>query len=137
MFTERLINELGLLKLHVKSSDTTVDITPTENLSHIQDKKPVEPTSTVNNRNTEEVKLDKNEFRLLIKMLQAIGHECTYDHISLDGDAVKYQHPKTNLVFKSIDFPDTKDTMNLSSLKDILDDSSLKRAVWEKLKTLV
>ncbi len=81
-------------------------------------------------------KLDKNEFRLLVKMLQAINHACQFDAIEYDGQVVRYQHPKKTLVFDDINAPDNNQVMNLSSLADILKYPETKRPVWEKLKTL-
>ncbi len=70
MLTDRLINELGLLKLQPKhcthnSSEILADLEAVQEQPQVP--QPVKQT---------EDKLDKNEFRLLVKMLQAIGHEC-------------------------------------------------------------
>ncbi len=133
MFTERLINELGLLKLQPKilynQTDQIAGTTSETTLQEIQKTPPMKSDMVV-------VKLDKNEFRLLVKMLQAIKHECVYDLIGYDGKTVSYQHPKKTLVFKDIKLADTHQTMNLSSLSDLITNSALKRPNWEKLKTL-
>ena len=133
MLTDRLIDAMGLLKLQTKGSHQsnqdeqdkaeTATATPAAVTTAKPDKMDV-------------VKLDKSEFRLLVKMLQAIDHECTYDHISFDGHTVTYQHPKKTLVFNDITLPDSQQILNLSSLSDLLSDPALKRPVWEKLKSL-
>lgn len=133
MLTDRLIDAMGLLKLQAKGSHQsnqdeqdkaeTATATPAAVTTAKPDKMDV-------------VKLDKSEFRLLVKMLQAIDHECTYDHISFDGHTVTYQHPKKTLVFNDITLPDSQQILNLSSLSDLLSDPALKRPVWEKLKSL-
>ncbi len=139
MLTERLITEMGLLKLQAKQLNTSPNPQQPHESATIQAVAAIEPQQAaepVADKSMDEVKLDKNEFRLLVKMLQAIGHECTYDHISYDGHTVTYQHPKRTLVFNDITLPDTSQIINLSSLSDITANSSLKRPVWEKLKTL-
>ena len=80
--------------------------------------------------------LDKHEFRLLVNMLKAIGHDCQYDHISYDGEQVKYRLDSLTLVFNDLSLTDDAQHMNLASLTDIIRDPRLKRPVWEKLKTL-
>ena len=80
--------------------------------------------------------LEKNEFRLLVKILQAIGHECVFDQIEHKNNQVIYHHPSKDLVFADIAVNDTQQTMHLSSLQDMNQQPALKRAVWEKLKTL-
>lgn len=130
MLTDRLINELGLLKLRAKhcthnSTEILAD------LEAVQQHSPEPPIVK-----QVEDKLDKNEFRLLVKMLQAIGHECQYDNITIENHAVSYQHPIKNLIFNDISLPDNRQVMNLSSLADLLSNDQLKRPVWEKLKTL-
>lgn len=129
MLSNKLINELGLLRLVPKQnavSDLTVEQPVVQEVIETS-----EATSNINND-----KLDKHEFRLLVKMLQAIDHECQYDHMEYDGSVVKYQLPSITLVFGDINNPDNDDTMNLSSLADIIANPALKRPVWEKLKQL-
>jgi len=123
MLTDRLITEIGLLKLQAKELNTSPS--------------PQQPAKAVADNSMDELKLDKNEFRLLVKMLQAIGHECTYDHINYDGQTVTYKHPIKTLVFNDINLADTQQTMNLSSLSDLLTHDQFKRPVWEKLKSLI
>lgn len=129
MFTDRLIHQLGLLPLRLKQ--------PTPHNAHeLLDSLNDVTEATVNTAPAEPPKLDKNEFRLLVKMLQAIGHECQYDAMTYDGTVVTYQHPHKSLVFDDIKRADTDQVMNLSRLSDLLLDEALKRPVWEKLKTL-
>ncbi len=141
MFTDRLINEMGLLKLRPKNTSTSCDVKQPVKTVAVTNSEPnptiqEQPIEAQIHNSMKEVKLDKNEFRLLVKMLQAIGHQCTYDNINYDGKTVTYQHPQKTLAFNDITLPDTDQNMNLSSLKDLLLDATLKRPVWEKLKTL-
>ncbi len=131
MLSDRLINELGLLKLQSKhcthnSSEILADLktVPDLGIAPPTDNKPAE------------AKMDKSEFRLLVKMLQAIGHQCQYDNIIIDGNKVTYQHPLKSLVFDDINLADDPKTMNLSRLAELITNDQLKRPVWEKLKTL-
>ena len=130
MFSNRLIDELGLLRLVSKQVHQAQrnNETPQSNqaVSAVVDP---EPEATE--------KLDKNEFRLLVKMLQAINHECQYDHIDYDGSMVKYRLHNKTLIFNDINQTDDANTMNLSSLHDLINQPELKRPVWEKLKTLM
>jgi|GEM_PF-1316006 len=145
MLTDRLIKEMGLLKLQPKNSNNTPSTStstanqPTQIGTIRKPNEPIqEPAINIKNKkNIDDFKLDKNEFRLLVKMLQAIGHECTYDNIQFDGQTVTYHHPKKTLVFNDITQADNDQTVNLSSLKDLLQNKTLKRPVWEKLKALV
>ncbi|MCB1583606.1 MAG: hypothetical protein KDI92_11120 [Xanthomonadales bacterium] len=131
MLSNRLIDELGLLRLVPKQSQQN------------QLAQTIEQATTATTLQTgsfpeqSSEKLDKHEFRLLVKMLQAIGHDCQYDHIAYDGTVVKYQLPNKILVFHDISSPDNNDTMHLASLADIIANPTLKRPVWEKLKTLM
>ncbi|WP_223787097.1 hypothetical protein [Marinicella meishanensis] len=129
MFSERLINELGLISLRLKQ--------PVPHNAHDLLDRLSDETPTASETATETApKLDKNEFRLLVKMLQAIGHDCQYDAMTYDGSVVTYQHPKKTLVFDDIKRADDAQIMNLTRLADLLLDDSLKRPVWEKLKSL-
>ena len=140
MISNQLINELGLLNLvskHNKSSQLA------DSVNHQPDTNEIEPQAVNRQENAIESntnpseKMDKNEFRLLVKMLQAINHECQYDHIEYNGKTVKYNLNSTTLVFNDINVPDAEKTINLSSLSDLLRQPNLKRAVWEKLKTIL
>ena len=137
MLTERLINEIGLLKLQLKSAANSNNNQPAAKQGQAARLQANQPPAKPHKQNTAKVvKLGKDEFRLLVKMLQAIGHECSFDQIQYDGHTVTYQHPKKTLVFNDISLDDNKQIINLSSLKNILADDTLKRPVWEKLKTL-
>ncbi|MCX7552609.1 hypothetical protein OS175_01860 [Marinicella sp. S1101] len=131
MYSNQLLNELGLLNLKLKQNNTTTQMPVTDSAPPVSQQqtpsvsKPVTPP-----------KMDKNEFRLLVKMLKAIGHDCVFDAIAYDGKAVKYSLSEVTLIFDDINTPDTATTTHLASLHDILADDSLKRPVWEKLKTL-
>lgn len=131
MLTDQLIQQLGLLKLVPKGTQDsiqskqqapeTVTSTPT---------KPAVPEA-------DSVHFDKNEFRLLVKMLQAINHDCQYDLLKHEAGKVTYHYPNKTLVFDDINAPDSEQVMNLCSLTDLLHNPALKRPVWEKLKTLI
>ncbi|MGJ8662767.1 MAG: hypothetical protein ACSHWU_03905 [Marinicella sp.] len=131
MLSERLIDELGLLRLQSKASlhnnmpETAPVAASKDPLAIQEDQHP-----------SKEIKLDKNEFRLLVKMLQAINHDCIYESMDYDGTTVTYKHPNKTLVFGDVNLIDDAQQMHLSSLKDLLADESLKRPTWEKLKTL-
>lgn len=146
MLTDQLINEMGLLKLQAKSNlvnspaeaaqttntNAKVATTTIPNISPA----PIAKTATNKDPHQKVVKLDKNEFRLMVKMLQAINHDCIYENIQYDGKTVIYKHPIKTLVFADITLTDEGEMMHLSSLQDLLADESLKRPTWEKLKTL-
>ena len=141
MLTDRLINEMGLLKLQAKnkltSNDNTAHVAKTTiNDSAQTEKSEAQQEQPDPSNEMKEVKLDKNEFRLLVKMLQAIGHECVYDNIGYDNQIVTYKYKEKSLIFNNINHQDTDSLMNLSQLGDLITDTSLKRANWEKLKTL-
>ena len=146
MLTDRLINEMGLLKLRAKAFDNTTEVSPEpkdiQALSRLESQPAIRNTAnqhdspTGSDQANDQVQLDKDQFRLLVKMLQAIGHDCTFDQISHDGQTVVYQHPRKTLVFNDINLADTKQIINLSSLSDLLSKPELKRPVWEKLKTI-
>ncbi|MCF6300089.1 MAG: hypothetical protein L3J52_03065 [Proteobacteria bacterium] len=80
--------------------------------------------------------IGKAEFRLLVKMLQAIGHDCQHDNITNKGDHIIYQHPAKTLIFKDHTLTDNTTTMYLASLTNMLEQPELKRPVWNKLKLL-
>ncbi len=127
MYSESLMQALGLLNLQHKSQ---VHNEPTQQVVSTSIK-------AADSTSSDAIpKLDKNEFRLLVKMLQAIGHKCQFEDILYDGQYVQYKHPKTILYFKDISLPDSDSVINLSSLSDLLSNDSLKRPVWEKLKSL-
>ena len=132
MFSSRLINELELIPLVKKGSKTATEPandSPTTNNPTQAIAPQAETAATIN-------KIDKNEFRLLVKMLKAINIDCQFDHIEYHHDSVKYHLPNITLVFNDIALTDDAKTMNLCSLKDLLHKPELKRPVWEKLKTL-
>lgn len=125
MLSNKLIDELGLLRLVPKHQAS----------NHKEKTETVEASEQITPETTAP-KLDKHEFRLLVKMLQAINHDCQYDHLEYDGTTVKYHLPNKTLVFNDINHADDAQTMNLSSLTEIINNPNLKRPVWEKLKTL-
>jgi hypothetical protein len=125
MLSDKLIDELGLLRL--VSKQQAINHKETTETVEAVEQAPTETTAP---------KLDKHEFRLLVKMLQAINHDCQYDHLEYDGTTVKYHLADRTLVFHDINQPDDKQTINLSSLTDIINNPNLKRPVWEKLKQL-
>ncbi len=141
MYSQELLDEMGLLNLKHKNSPTgSIERTnqPSEpQMATMKTTAAIDVTKEkIETPVDESPKLDKNEFRLLVKMLQAIGHECVFDNMSYDGHTVSYQLPNTTLLFNDIDLPDDAKTMNLCSLSELLIKPELKRPVWEKLKTL-
>lgn len=145
MYSNQLVKELGLLNLKLKQTSTTTQMPATDSApavtqqhtkSETVSKTPVQQQNQTMNKPVAPPKMDKNEFRLLVKMLKAIGHDCVFDAIEYDGQAVRYKLSQVTLVFNDISTPDTANCINLSSLHDILADNSLKRPVWEKLKSL-
>ncbi|TDR20776.1 hypothetical protein [Marinicella litoralis] len=141
MFSNQLIEELGLLKLVVKNnqhevSQQTIDVVVEVETGSAEKASHTDKVELETHHEPIHEKLDKNEFRLLVNMLKAIEHDCQYDFIEYDGQSVKYKLPSMTLVFADINQADDHSTMNLSSLKDILSQPELKRPVWEKLKTL-
>jgi hypothetical protein len=133
MFSSRLINELGLIPLVKKGSRTANEPTHGSPTTHNNASHATEPQAETTTAVTQ---IDKNEFRLLVKMLKAINIDCQFDHIEYHHDSVKYHLPNITLVFNDIALTDDAKTMNLCSLKDLLHKPELKRPVWEKLKTL-
>ena len=113
-YTPQLFEQMGLLRLVPKTG---------------QVKQPVKVKK-------DKLQIDKNEFRLLVNILQAIKHDCQYELIEQQDHHIIYNHPKKKLIFSEINQPDSSEVMHLSSLKDLLDKPQLKRPVWEKLKTL-
>ncbi len=138
MYSISLIKELDLLCLKQKQTNNSTT-TPIQKSTQEQILKQVSAATSSSEKRaqvSEQKKLDKNEFRLLVKMLKAINHDCVYDAINYDGRTVTYQYSNKTLVFGDITIPDTNQTINLSSLSDLLTNNQLKRPVWEKLKTL-
>ncbi|WP_154222428.1 hypothetical protein [Marinicella rhabdoformis] len=143
ILTPDLQKHLGILPLQLKASrhdkhapvakknDVNTPVIPAA-----QQSKPAVTESAMPKPAMPKPTLEKNEFRLLVKILQAIGHECVFNHITYKGKAVHYAHPKKTLIFDDITVKDDADKMHLSSLQDMNDQPQLKRAVWEKLKTL-
>jgi hypothetical protein len=125
----RLTQALGLIPMRRKGSQAVVQ--PSVSEATQADSDALETAAA-----DPAPQLDKHEFRLLVNMLKAIGHDCQYDHISYDGKQVKYRLDSLTLVFNDLSLTDDAQHMNLASLTDIIRDPKLKRPVWEKLKTL-
>lgn len=119
-----LTKELGLLVFRVKNKTVETEGT----------KQNMEPVATPPQQAAPI--LEKNELRLLVKILQSIGHECDYQAIKSDGDIHEYQHPAKTLRFDDVNLPDDDSTMHLAPLSAMIQQPQLKRPVWEKLKTL-
>ncbi len=156
--TPSLQHHLGIISLQLKVQATVEQDTDTDNLVNVESDAELgtvsssEPhsgsdkvkatTATIHDCETvlpasmPKPELEKNEFRLLVKILQAIGHECVFQQIEHLENKVIYHHPNKDLIFHDITSIDDENNMNLSSLKDMNNDIKLKRAVWEKLKTL-
>ncbi|MFC3193100.1 hypothetical protein ACFODZ_02485 [Marinicella sediminis] len=133
MFSARLIDALGLIPMQRKGQAVVVS-NPTEQPT--QSAMTTQPQDKPVATSADTPQLDKHEFRLLVNMLKAIGHDCQYDHIKYDGHEVRYQLHELTLVFNDINQADDSQHMNLSSLTDIISSPALKRPVWEKLKTI-
>ena len=80
--------------------------------------------------------LNKEELRLLVKILKAIGHTCEHRHIRLKDGITHYQFNNITLVFDDVHKADEDRIMHLSPLSLMLKDPGAKRPTWEKLKTL-
>ncbi len=80
--------------------------------------------------------LEKNEYRLLAKMLAAINHQLNPEKLSLEKNIVLYQHPNKTLIFDDVNIEDDNQLMHLTPLTTMIQQPQLKRPVWEKLKTL-
>ncbi len=117
-----LVKELGFLNFQSK-----------QNLSHLQEEG--HPLQAETPQQAAPI-LDKNELRLLVKILQAIGHDCDYQAIQLNGHIHEYQHPTKTLRFDDVNLPDDDAIMHLAPLSAMIQQPQLKRPVWEKLKTL-
>ncbi len=124
---KQLAEELGILPLVRKH----VDATP----SH-PDKTPrTKVTSKAPQKNAKE-NLNKEELRLLVKILKAIGHTCEHRHIRIQDGITRYQFNDTTLIFDDVSKADNQKTMHLSPLSLMLEDPNQKRPTWEKLKAL-
>ncbi|WP_395374342.1 hypothetical protein [Marinicella sp. W31] len=122
LLTKRLLKELNIHYFAAKQTQSQPTLQSTE-----QEATPVE---------TPEVQLDKNEFRLLVKMLQAINHELQTDLLYLENNVLMYPIKDTTLVFDDVNLTDSPKQLHLASLQQLLHDPTVKRPVWEKLKTL-
>jgi hypothetical protein len=130
----RLIDSLGLIPMRLKGGTAEQpQTTPTPSAAEVTEPAVKAAPTT---RTEQPPQLDKHEFRLLVNMLKAIGHECQYDHIRYDGHEVRYQLDQLTLVFNDLHATDDDEHLNLASLADIIKNPQLKRPVWEKLKTI-
>jgi hypothetical protein len=132
MYSARLVDALGLLPMRRKGS---LAVTGDQGVAETVEE-PSSEDQSATAADHHQPQLDKHEFRLLVNMLKAIGHDCQYDHVSYDGREVRYQLDQLTLVFNDLNQPDDARLMNLASLADIISNPQLKRPVWEKLKTL-
>jgi hypothetical protein len=132
LYSTRLVEALGLLPMRRKG---TVVVSEDQTKPEVvqQPSAGVQPEPSADHHQPQ---LDKHEFRLLVNMLKAIGHDCRYDHISYDGQVVRYRLGQLTLVFNDLEQTDDAQHMNLASLADIISNPQLKRPVWEKLKSL-
>lgn len=81
-------------------------------------------------------RLNKEELRLLVKILKAIGHTCEHRHIHIQHGIISYTLNHMTLVFDGVDKTDEKHVLHLSPINQMLKDPAEKRPTWEKLKTL-
>ena len=136
LYSERLVDALGLIPMQAKANEPNVD-QPSAQSTGVD--APVTPAKTEPSEpapTSQSIHIEKNEYRLLIKMLQAIDHDCEFKRISQVFGGYAYQHPNIELRFTGLDAPDSQDTMHLATLSDLIAQPALKRPVWEKLKTL-
>ena len=124
---KQLSEELGILNLvrkntqhnHTKiTSDTDTQSIPASSSKKI------------------ELNLNKDEIRLLVKILKAIGHTCEHQNITVKNGITHYQYNHITLIFDDVKKPDENTVIHLSPLSTMLNDPSQKRPTWEKLKTL-
>jgi len=80
--------------------------------------------------------LNKEEMRLLVKILKAIGHTCEHQYITIQQGITHYQLNNTTLIFDDVSQSDETQTIHLSPLSTMLKDPNQKRPTWEKLKAL-
>lgn len=115
----QLADELGLL--HFLSKDQSH--TPEQSTQNVVETMP-------------QPQIDKNEFRLLAKMLDAIQHKMDSSLLSIKNGVTLYDHPNKQLIFDDVNKSDTDQAMHLAPLSAMIQQPQLKRPVWEKLKTL-
>lgn len=124
---KQLADELGLLNLVHKQA--------TNNSTELNSDSAGKITTPVAETMPKE-ELTKEEMRLLVKILKAIGHTCEHQHIKIKQGITHYQLNQTTLIFDDVNKNDTNDTLHLSPLSLMLDNPEQKRPAWEKLKTL-
>ena len=124
---KQLAEELGILPLVRKH----VDATP----SHPDKTPKTKVTSKAPQKNAKE-NLNKEELRLLVKILKAIGHTCEHQHIKIKDGITHYQLNHTSLIFDDVCKEDKDQIIHLSPLSLMLKDPEQKRPTWEKLKAL-
>ena len=120
-----LLKHLDILPLiHKRSLQVTDQSSPTSD-------QPTKPKAEEQEQN-----LNKEELRLLVKILKAIGHTCEHQHIRIQDGITHYQFNGTTLVFDDVNKTDQDRIMHLSPLSLMLKDPNQKRPTWEKLKAL-
>jgi hypothetical protein len=123
----QLADELGLLKLVRKDAVS----------GHSANRQASDsPSDTVTSQSNPENNLNKEEIRLLVKILKAMGHTCEHQHITIQQGITHYNFNGTTLVFDDVNKADENAVIHLSPLSTMLNDPSQKRPTWEKLKTL-
>lgn len=126
LLTEQILRELNIHLFVAKSSSTPIT---NENQGTLQ--------QTNQKQHTPDVILNKNQFRLLVKMLQAIDHQFDQNQLSHIGkNIIRYSMTNKVLIFDDVHNPDTNNEIHLSNLDDMISQPQLKRPVWEKLKKL-
>lgn len=123
----QLIKELGILPLVPNQTKSGLS-------QPINDRAQKQAETTVSNKPDEQ--LNKEELRLLVKILKAIGHSCEHQHINIRDGVTHYQFNGTSLVFDDVNKSDHDRIMHLSPLSLMLKDPNQKRPTWEKLKAL-
>jgi len=122
LLTDRLLKELNLYYFARKGVNTAA--------AHDT------PVSSDETSEPEAVQLNKDAFRLLVKMLQAINHELQTDLLRMENNVLTYPIANKTLVFDDVNLQDNDDQLHLASLTELLENPAVKRPVWEKLKTL-
>ncbi|MCX7544110.1 hypothetical protein [Marinicella gelatinilytica] len=124
---KQLADELGILPLRHKHSVLT---------QKPSTKQPETATQAKPDKPHKKDVLNKEELRLLVKILKAIGHTCEHQNIKIIDGITRYQLNDITLIFDDVNTADTSTERHLSPLSHMLKDPEQKRPTWEKLKNL-
>ncbi len=126
---KQLASALGLLNLVHKQN---IADNPDAISAEVIQKEPPQADSKPVEKNV----LNKEELRLLVKILKAVGHTCEHNRISIESGITHYQLAQTTLIFDDVNHKDTSSVLHLSPLTEMQTNPDLKRPTWEKLKAL-